>query len=88
MTGKSFHPPVFSIFTLEGEIVDFKIKGVLVDVDVLESLDGRGWTFSRGTFRTGTQLHVAGRPGFYPTKEAAKTGAQIWAESMINQGLV
>jgi hypothetical protein len=68
--------------------MEFRIKGILVDIDVLESRDRRGWTFSRGKFGTGTQLLVAGEPSFYPTEEAAKTSARIWAESMINQGIV
>jgi len=72
----------------KGKIMEFRLRGILVDIDVLESRDGRGWTFSSGDFGTGTQLPVAGAPSLYPTEEAAKTGARLWAERMINQGLV
>ncbi len=30
--------------------MEFKIRGVLVEIDMLETLDGQGWTFSRGIF--------------------------------------
>jgi hypothetical protein len=74
--------------------MEFKIRGIQIDIDVLETLDGRGWTFSYGIFLTAEsrrgkakQLPVVGKPSFYPTKEAAKTGARLWAESVIEQGL-
>jgi len=64
--------------------MEFEISGSLVEVDVLESLDGQGWTFSRGKAK---HLPVLGEQSFYPTKEVAKTGARLWAESMIKQGI-
>ena len=74
--------------------MEFKIRGIPVEIDVLETLDGRGWTFSRGFFFTdepsrkkAKKFPVLGESSFYPTKEAAKTGARIWAESMIEQRL-
>jgi hypothetical protein len=73
--------------------MEFKIKGILVEIDVLETRDDRGWTFSRGIFFSdelsrgkAKQLPVVGEPSFYPTREAAKTGARLWAERMIEQG--
>ena len=73
--------------------MEFKIRGILVEIDVL-ARDSRGWTFSGGIFfadepsrRKAKQLPVLGEPSFYPTEEAAKTGARLWAESMIEQGL-
>jgi uncharacterized membrane protein len=74
--------------------MEFRIRGILVEVDVLESLDGRGWTFSRGIFLSdgagrgkAKHLPVLGDVSLYPTKEAAITGARLWAESMIEQGI-
>jgi hypothetical protein len=69
------------------------VRGVMVDVDVLEASDGRGWTFSRGNFETGpgsalkvSLVLVAGPARFYPTKEIATAAAKQWAESVIEQG--
>ena len=74
--------------------MEFKIRGILVEIDVIETLDGRGWTFSDGTFlpdepsrRKAKHLPLRGEPSVYPTKEAARTGARLWAERMIEQGL-
>ena len=74
--------------------MEFKIRGILVEIDVLQTLDGRGWTFSGGTFlpdepnrRKAKPIPMHGEPSVYPTKEAARTGARLWAERMIGQGL-
>lgn len=74
--------------------MEFKISGILVEVDVMETLDGRGWTFSAGTFfpeglsrQKPKALPVLGAPSLYPTQEAAKTGARLWAQSIIEQRL-
>ncbi len=74
--------------------MEFKIRGILVEIDVLQTLDGNGWTFSGGTFlpdepshQKTKHLQLRGEPSVYPTKEAAKTGARLWAERMIEQGL-
>ena len=37
--------------------------------------------------RKAKRLPVLGESSYYPTKEAAKTSARLWAESMIEQGL-
>ena len=70
------------------------VRSVMVDVDVLEASDGRGWTFSRGSFETGSRsaLKVAfqlveGPARFYPTKEIATAAAKQWAESVIERGV-
>ena len=74
--------------------MEFKIRGIQVEIDVRETRGGLGWTFSEGIFfvdepssRKAKQLPVLGGPSFYPTEEAAKTGARLWAESMIQQRL-
>lgn len=74
--------------------MELKIQGILVEIDVLQTLDGRGWTFGGGTFlpdkpsrQKARHLRLRGEPSVYPTKEAAKTGARLWAETMIEQGL-
>ena len=74
--------------------MEFKISGILVKMDALQALDGHGWTFIGGIFfpeglsrKKAKHLPVRGEPSFYPTQEAAKTGARLWAESMIEGGL-
>jgi len=55
--------------------MELKIRGILFEIDVLETLDGRGWTFSRGIFfadelsrKKAKQLPVLGEPSSYPTR--------------------
>ena len=74
--------------------MELKIRSILVEIDVLQTLDGRGWTFSGGTFlpdepsrKKANHLPLRAEPSVYPTKEAAKTDARLWAERMIEQGL-
>ena len=69
------------------ERMDFTIRGIMVDVDVLETSDGRGCTFSQGVLGTGTRLPVEGKACFYPTREIAAAAAKLWAESMFARGL-